>query len=195
MIPDFYLVWTWQRNCNQSSLHFKLCENNPALFFPPSSLLEKPLSSSANCVFVSLSPAQTMCVPVSTHYQHVLSSCASQHNHAFQFTADRHDCPRLTCRQRETHPAHQGIQRFSSSSFLEVPPAFQSCSSLVETLRNNCNANSCHCQVGIVLECSNSCTYLRHLLQHWRQLIHDRIKPYNNPVSSLSFYNLVPSGA
>lgn len=35
---------------------------------------------------------------------------------------------------RETHPARWWIQRFSSSSFLEVPPAFQSCSSLVETL-------------------------------------------------------------
>lgn len=179
MIPNFYLVWTWQRNCIKAVYILNSMKIiHPS--FPPSSLLEKPLSGSANCGVVSLSPAQELFVPARREddpYQHVLSSCASQHNHAFQFIADRHDCPRLTCGLRETHPAHRGIQRFSSSSLHEVPPAFQSCSSLVEMLRNNCNANSCHCQVGMVLECSNSCTHLRHLLQRWRQLTCDRIKP------------------
>lgn len=149
-------------------------------------------------VVVSLSPAQKLHVPARRKgdpYQPVLSSCASPYNHFFQFIGDRHNCPRLTCGLRETHPAHWGIQRPSSSSLLEVPPALHSCSSWVETLWNNCNASSCHCQVGIVLECRNSCTHLRRLLQHWRQLTCDRIKPYNNPVNSLSFYNLVPSGA
>lgn len=198
MIPDFYLTWTWQRNCIKAVHILNSVKTIQPSFFPFFSIRKAPLRQCKLCGCFSVSLPKNCYVPArrdSDPSQHVLSSCASQHNHAFQFTPNRHDCPGMTCGLREAHPTHWGTQRLSSSSLLEVPRAFQSCSSLVEALGNNCNANTCHCQVGIALECNNSCTHLRHLLQHWQQLTCDRIQPYNNPVNSLSFYNLVPSGA
>lgn len=165
--------------------------------FSPSCLLEKPFSGSANCVFVSLSPAQEIYVPARREcdpYQHVLSSCASHYNNVFQFIADRHECPRLTWTER--NPSSSLVD--PKIQFILLPGSPSSFSELFfigRDIGNNCNVNSCHCLVGTVLECNNSCTHLRHLLQHWRQLTCDRIKPYNYPVSSSSFYNSVPSGA
>lgn len=127
MIPDFYLAWTWQKNCIKAAYFSNSMKTVHPSFFPSLSIRKSSLRQSKLCGCFSVSCPRTVCAcqEGGDPYQHVLSSCGSQHNPAFQFIAGRHDCPRLTRGLRETHPAHRGSKDSVHLPSLKSPQLFR----------------------------------------------------------------------
>lgn len=157
-IPDFYLVWTWQKNCIKAAYFSNSVKTVHPSFFPSFSIRKSPLRQCKLCGCFSVSCPRTVCARQEGGWS--LSACAEL------MWLSTQSCFSIYCRQTWLSQADTWTERNPSSSpgdpkvqFIFPPwspSAFQSCSSLAEMLRNNCNGNSCHCQVGIVLECNNS---------------------------------------
>lgn len=181
IISDFYLKWTCQRNT------IKAVDISSSAKAIPLFLLERPFSGPTNCMVASLTPTKHL--PRERMLLFIMCWALVCFTTPSPFMVY---CSQTSLSQTGTQTKRNTSRALGlcSSSLPWVPPAFQSCSSLAEPLGKKCDANRCHWPVGVVLKHNDS----------WTCCIiggnsHGRLKPYDSPVISLPFYNLVPSGA